>query len=160
MDELIALVSDAGILPSSKRYSSFMPSLEDQGQFWFIAEPGYIYDRNLRDDDWNGKTVEPEYMIEISGMMIGMGKRSSWGRSNLPWAKRWLTSGGLFVNNLLTFRALNYVNIFSYLFCNGFQLFIYFRLGIGKSDVSWPRGQWYSSFNCGQLFRSPFCLVN
>ena len=35
MDELIALVSDAGILPSSKRYSSFMPSLEDQGQLWW-----------------------------------------------------------------------------------------------------------------------------
>ena len=32
-------------------------------------------------------------MIKISGMMIGMGKRSSWGRSNLPWAKRWLTTG-------------------------------------------------------------------
>ena len=81
-DELTALVSDVGIEASNKRYSSFMPSLEDQGQFWIIAEP--------------------EYMIEISGMMIGMGKRSSWGRPNLPWAKRWLTTGGLFVKKLLT----------------------------------------------------------
>ena len=65
---------DVDVLPN-KRYTSFMPSLEDQGQFEII---------------WD------QINIRIPGMMIGMGKRSSWERSDLPWPKRWYSSAGAF----------------------------------------------------------------
>ena len=68
MTLLLRDLSDVEMAPN-KHYSTFIPSLEDQG--WFEAKE-----------------------VEMPGMMTGMGKRPSWGvRSNLPWAKRWLTAG-------------------------------------------------------------------